>query len=52
MSARPAREPALRLGLSKNTVHVYVKGLYRFYSVNSRGELLSKFVTGGGNGER
>jgi DNA-binding NarL/FixJ family response regulator len=38
------KEVANRLGVSQNTVHVYVKALYRRYQVSSRGELLSKFV--------
>ena len=38
------KQIAIRLGLSRHTVHVYVKGLYRHFQVNSRGELLSKFV--------
>jgi DNA-binding NarL/FixJ family response regulator len=40
------KQVARHLGLSKNTVHVYVKQLYRGYAVNSRGELLAKFVHG------
>ena len=32
------------LRISKHTVHVYIKRLYRHYDVNSRGELLAKFV--------
>ena len=38
------KQVARHLALSKNTVHVYVKALYREYNVNSRGELLAKFV--------
>lgn len=41
------KQVARHLALSKNTVHVYVKALYREYNVNSRGELLAKFVNGG-----
>lgn len=41
------KEIAARLGISRNTVHVYVKNLYRHFDVNSRGELLAKFVNGG-----
>ena len=40
------KQVARHLALSKNTVHVYVKGLYRHFGVNSRGELLAKFVSG------
>ena len=32
------------LGLSRHTVHVYVKALYKGFGVSSRGELLAKFV--------
>lgn len=38
------KQVARHLQLSKNTVHVYVKALYRHFDVNSRGELLAKFV--------
>ena len=38
------KQIALRLGVSPNTVHVYVKGLYRHFDVSSRGELLARFV--------
>jgi len=38
------KEVAARLKLSPNTVHVYVKALYRHFSVSSRGELLAHFV--------
>ena len=38
------KQVARHLELSKNTVHVYVKALYRHYNVHSRGELLAKFV--------
>jgi DNA-binding CsgD family transcriptional regulator len=41
------KQVARHLALSKNTVHVYVKALYRQYNVNSRGELLARFVNGG-----
>jgi DNA-binding NarL/FixJ family response regulator len=39
------KEIATRLGLSRHTVHVYVKTLYRRFEVCSRGELLARFVT-------
>ena len=42
------KEIAARLGLSRHTVHVYVKTLYRRFGVNSRGELLARFVQRGG----
>jgi DNA-binding NarL/FixJ family response regulator len=38
------KQIAARLGLSRHTVHVYVKALYKGFGVSSRGELLAKFV--------
>lgn len=38
------KQIAARLGLSRHTVHVYVKALYRGFNVSSRGELLACFV--------
>lgn len=38
------KQAALRLGLSPHTVHQYTKALYRAFGVNSRGELLARFV--------
>ena len=38
------KEIAARLGVSRHTVHVYVKTLYRKFDVCSRGELLARFV--------
>src|SRR5688500_17413466 len=38
------KEAAARLGISQNTVHVYVKQLHRHYRVRSRGELLARWV--------
>lgn len=38
------KEVARHLGVSPNTVHVYVRALYRHFDVNSRGELLARFV--------
>ena len=38
------KQIALRLKVSPNTVHVYVKALYRHFNASSRGELLAKFV--------
>ena len=35
------KQVAVRLGLSRQTVHDYVKALYRHYGVSSRAELLS-----------
>lgn len=39
------KQVALRMGVSRHTVHVYVKALYRHFQVSSRGELLAKFVS-------
>jgi len=38
------KQAAQKLGLSPHTVHEYTKALYRRFGVNSRGELLAKFV--------
>jgi DNA-binding NarL/FixJ family response regulator len=38
------KQIAIRLSLSPNTVHVYVKSLYRRFNVASRGELLARWV--------
>jgi DNA-binding CsgD family transcriptional regulator len=38
------KQIAHKLNLSRNTVHTYVKSLYRHFDVNSRGELLARFV--------
>jgi DNA-binding NarL/FixJ family response regulator len=38
------KQIAQSLSLSQNTIHVYIKQLYRRYEVSSRGELLSQFV--------
>jgi DNA-binding NarL/FixJ family response regulator len=38
------KQIAQKLGVSRNTVHVYVTALYRKFNVNSRGELLARFV--------
>lgn len=39
------KQIAARLKLSPHTVHVYIKTLYRHFEVNSRGELLARFVS-------
>lgn len=39
------KQVAFQLGLSRHTVHIYVKSLYRHFNVSSRGELLARFVT-------
>jgi DNA-binding CsgD family transcriptional regulator len=38
------KEIAKNLKISRHTVHVYVKSLYKRFNVNSRGELLAKWV--------
>jgi len=38
------KQVAAGLGLSRHTVHVHVKSLYRTFKVHSRNELLAKFV--------
>ena len=46
------KQIARRLGVSQNTVHVYVTFLYRHFDVSSRGELLARFVRPPGGGPR
>jgi DNA-binding NarL/FixJ family response regulator len=41
------KQIALRLRISPHTVHTYVKKLHQALGVNSRGELLSRFVLKG-----
>ena len=36
------KQIALALGISKHTVHVYVKSLYRWFNASSRGELTAR----------
>lgn len=38
------KQVALRLQISPHTAHGYVKELYRFYGVCSRGELMARFI--------
>ncbi|HVT88492.1 MAG TPA: helix-turn-helix transcriptional regulator [Tepidisphaeraceae bacterium] len=38
------KQIAQHLGLSKHTVHVYVKAIYKGFGVSSRGELLAQFI--------
>lgn len=42
------KEVAAQLGISRHTVHIYVKALYRRYGVCSRSELMSRWVKTGG----
>lgn len=44
MDGDSEKEIALRLTLSRHTVHQHIKSIYRRYGVNSRGELLSLSV--------
>jgi DNA-binding CsgD family transcriptional regulator len=39
------KEVAAKLGVSRHTVHVYVKALYKHFGVSSRGELLAKCLS-------
>jgi DNA-binding CsgD family transcriptional regulator len=41
------KQAAQKLGLSRHTVHEYTKVLYRMFGVNSRSELLARFVVSG-----
>jgi DNA-binding CsgD family transcriptional regulator len=38
------KQIAAHLGVSRHTVHVYVKALYKGFGVSSRGELLALFI--------
>jgi DNA-binding CsgD family transcriptional regulator len=38
------KQVAAELGVSRHTVHVHIKSIYRHYGVHSRNELLAKFV--------
>ena len=44
MSGDNPLEAAAKMRISRHTLHVYVKLLYRRFEVSSRGELLSKFL--------
>ena len=44
LAGEAEKQIANRLNLSRHTVHVYVKALYRHFGVSSRGELLARFV--------
>lgn len=45
LSGDGEKQIAVRLDLSKHTVHDYVKAIYKKHKVASRGELLSLYVT-------
>jgi len=44
LAGRSEKQVAADLGLSRHTVHVHVKSLYKAFGVNSRHELLAKFI--------
>jgi len=44
LAGNAEKEIASRLSISRHTVHVYVKSLYKRFGVNSRGELLARWV--------
>ena len=47
MDGDSEKQVALRLGLSRPTVHQYITALYRHFRVCSRGELMALWVRGG-----
>lgn len=49
LSGQSEKQIARSLAISQHTVHVYVKQIYRKYSVSSRGELLSLWIKQDGN---
>lgn len=44
LSGESEKQIARKLSISQNTVHVYVKALYKGFGVSSRGELLARFI--------
>ena len=44
LTGNAEKQIAARLNISRHTVHVYVKSLYKRFDVNSRPELLAKWV--------
>ena len=44
LAGNAEKQIAARLSISRHTVHVYVKSLYKRFGVNSRPELLAKWV--------
>jgi DNA-binding NarL/FixJ family response regulator len=42
LEGKSEKEAAHQLGISRNTLHIYVRALYKRFSVSSRGELLAK----------
>ena len=48
LAGNAERDVAAHLGLSLNTVHHYVKQLYRHFGVSTRGQLLARWLQQGG----
>lgn len=51
LAGESEKTAARAMGISHHTVHEYVKQIYKHFGVNSRGELMAKWVkgmTGGG----
>lgn len=46
LSGLSRKQVAGQMGLSEHTVADYMKALHKHFNVNSRGELMSKFITG------
>jgi DNA-binding CsgD family transcriptional regulator len=44
LSGNAEKEIATHLAISRHTVHVYVKSIYKIFGVCSRGELLARWV--------
>jgi DNA-binding CsgD family transcriptional regulator len=44
LTGNAEKQIAAQLSISRHTVHVYVKSLYKRFGVNSRSELLAKWV--------
>ncbi len=44
LSGDAEKQIASHLSISRHTVHVYVKSLYKRFGVSSRGELLARWV--------
>ncbi len=44
LAGESEKQIARKLSISQNTVHVYVKALYKGFGVSSRGELLARFI--------
>jgi DNA-binding NarL/FixJ family response regulator len=44
LAGKSEKQIATDLGLSKHTIHTYVKALYKHFGVSTRAELLAKWV--------